>query len=648
MGCAALTPHKHVPQLHQQPVTNIDNNNKYHHNFETEPVHKEDPHSENLKPKLNLQLSDDDDDITPKTIISPEQNQNIPKADNAHPLETPQFNIKIEFNADALMKQDKPSLHLSSLPNQSPPFKQQQQQQQQQQLNSKYEQTQSFLNNNNNNATQIVISSDKALSCALIPSLTLDNYHLFPFQLECEEDPDDPTIVTATIQACRYELMYPIWVNRGSRLQFEIKGQWKINAYQSWPEKEYVDSSDSSFSNNKDTTTKTIEHGALCGRFLDEDEFQINNNLIYVPQHSSPLFLKMYIYSYEDYKPSGSLLLTIHNVEKITPLSKLEEMMGWKSNINEIHLIDDIVHTEVNTNGSIITTEYQIPSIEKEVMILLNKLRDNSHLFAKQYLYNISKLTNTTLAVYNELLLQKEQYMPFVFNVKVAKCISEYYGSYLGDKNTTKNKKEFIMKSRLDLQKYINMKFVGDNTKNVKVFLREHNDTKVVSLAVLCLLNDDIRKNVFNKNNVEMTIVMFRIAKNGQMSYVTLLAFGEGKIRNESEDEESEDGVNAENKKEENGNDYGTQNKDCIHTIIERLGESSSLMQTKRCATEIKEMKKEQEQEQELTSSKEQNEDGDNDNDNSDDEQYENSSSDSSFHSSNEIGNEEQQYNNKS
>ena len=104
------------------------------------------------------------------------------------------------------------------------------------------------------------------------------------------------------------------------------------------------------------------------------------------------------------------------------------------------------------------------------------------------------------------------------------------------------------MKSRLDLQKYINMKFVGDNTKNVKVFLREHNDTKVVSLAVLCLLNDDIRKNVFNKNNVEMTIVMFRIAKNGQMSYVTLLAFGEGKIRNESEEEESEDGINGENK----------------------------------------------------------------------------------------------------
>ena len=637
MGWAALTPHKHTPQLHQQSITNIDNN-KYQHNFETEPVHKEDPHSENLKPKLNLQLSDDD--ITPKTIISPEHNHNIPKPDDTHPLETPQFNIKIEFNPDALIKQDKP-LHQSTFPNQSPPFKQQQQQ----------------LNKNENfpnNATQIVISSDKALSCALIPSLTLDNYHLFPFQLECEEDPDDPTIVTATIQACRYELMYPIWVNRGSRLQFEIKGQWKVNAYQAWPEKEYIDSSDSSFSNNKDTTTKTIEHGALCGRFLDEEEFQINNNLIYVPQHSSPLFLKMYIYSYEDYKPSGSLMLTIHNVEKITPLSKLEEMMGWKNNINEIHLIDDILHTEVNTNGSIITTEYQIPSIEKEVMILLNKLRNNSHLFAKQYLYNISKLTNTTLAIYNELLLQKEQFTPFVFNVKVAKCISEYYGSYLGDKNTTKNKKEFIMKSRLDLQKYINLKFMGDGTKNIKVFLREHNDTKVVSLAVLCLLNDDIRRNIFNKVNVEMTIVMFRIAKNNQMSYVTLLAFGEGKIRNESEEEESEDGVNEINKKERNVNNYNAQNKDCIHTIIERLGESSSLMQTKRCATEIKEMKKEHEQEQDLTSSKEQNEDNDNDDDNNnsddengdkeddddDDEQYENSSSDSSFHSSNE--NEEQ------
>ena len=623
MGCAAVTSHKHSPQLHPPPMTSTDNIN-HQHNLESEPAQKEDPHSENLKPKLNLQLSDDED-VTPKTIIFPEQTQNLPKADDAHPLETPQFNIKIEFNPDALNKQDKP-LHQSSSSylNQSPPFKQQQQP-------SKPEQ--GFLNNN---ATQIVISSDKALSCALIPSLTLDNYHLFPFQLECEEDPDDPTVVTATIQACRYELMYPIWVNRGSRLQFEIKGHWKVNAYQSWPEKEYLDSSDSSFSNNKDMTTKSIEHGALCGRFLDEEEFQISNNLIYVPQHSSPLFLRMYVYSYEDYKPSGSLMLTIHNVEKIAPLSKLEEMMGWKSNINEIHLIDDALHTEVNTNGSIITMEYQVPSIEKEVMILLNKLRDNSRLFAKQYLYNIAKLTNTTLAVYNELLSQKEQFTPFVFNVKVAKCISEYYGSYLGDNNTTKNKKEFIMKSRLDLQKYINLKFVGDTAKNIKVFLREHHDTKVVSLAVLCVLNDEIRKNIFNKVNVEMTIVMFRIAKNNKMSYVTLLAFGEGKIRNESEEEESEDGANVSTKKGGNANNYRSQNKDCIHTIIERLGESSSLMQSKRCATEIKEMKKEheQEQEQELSSSsKEQNED---DNDNEDDEQYENSSSDSSFHSSNE------------
>ena len=272
------------------------------------------------------------------------------------------------------------------------------------------------------------------------------------FDIKKEEN-SNLTILNVIVNANRYEAMYPIWIEKNTKIIFNVTGKWKIDNLKECSSIGIVENNNNNKSNN-------FNDGALIGRIFNEDPFVINDNLTIISKISGPLFLRMNVKNlYNKILPSGKLNLRIIGAKSIDSLDKIDEMIGWEKNIKNI---------EYNNNEN---KYYSLSVLDKETIIYFNKMKFNSNLFAIQYLNNIKNLNKCTQDLYKFMVNQNKKSEKFKVNFIIMKLIENFYKPYFGRNNKIKNKKNLILYSQKELEEYLNQNF--ENKKKLKLFLKD-------------------------------------------------------------------------------------------------------------------------------------------------------------------------------
>lgn len=305
---------------------------------------------------------------------------------------------------------------------------------------------------------------------------------------------------TINVSASKYESMHPIWVEKGKVVNFEVNGVWRKD-----PSEDYVDYKGyplSTLANpsvsfctddintngvTNDTSTSSFNEGELLCRVLGDTYFSVKNNLEYMPKDSGPIFFKMYISNTSGKKkiaPKGQLIVSISNSEKMS-FEQIDERLGWN-----ISLLDTTTHIP----------NLVINSTEKNLIILLNKLRSNSYLFAEQYLENIKNLGSFTNKLYDILKNSNVDNISELYPLKVNKKLFHFFKSLL-----LSNPKE-------------NEKRVKDYLKNFKLvqyFSIQNNDSNALALLLKLMMYDDVRKAVFSTNSEVVSVQITPVSTPG-------------------------------------------------------------------------------------------------------------------------------------
>ena len=226
-------------------------------------------------------------------------------------------------------------------------------------------------NINKNNST-IVLDTTQRVKTTFIPSqksLPKVNKYFDPIQ-----GVDGP-FWEINIEASKNEIMFPLWIEKNKEIIFYINGKWKINDYLE------CDCNGISELKNKyeeympNKVKYKFNKGALVGRVIYGEQFKIYDGLRYKSNYDGPLILKMNLNSlWAKEKPSGSLNIKIKGIYYVDNISELEERIGWSKQLKMIIL-----------NNLKDLPDYKIPSLEKMIIILFNKIRYNSKLFANQF-----------------------------------------------------------------------------------------------------------------------------------------------------------------------------------------------------------------------------------------------------------------------
>ena len=326
------------------------------------------------------------------------------------------------------------------------------------------------------------------------------------FDIKKEEN-SNLTILNVIVKANRYEAMYPIWIEKNTKIIFNVTGKWKIDNLKEC-------SSIGIIENNNNNKNNKFNDGALIGRILNEDPFVINDNLTIISKISGPLFLKMNVKNlYNKILPSGKLNLRITGAKSIDSFDKIDEMIGWEKNIKII---------EYNNNEN---KYYSLSVLDKETIIYFNKMKFNSNLFAIQYLNNIKNLNKCTQDLYKFMVNQNKKSEKFKVNFIIMKLIENFYKPYFGRNNKIKNKKNLILYSQKELEEYLNQNF--ENKKKIKIFFKRHNCNKPLSLSIKCILDDNIKKEIFNEKNKEISLLTLKTRKGKKINYFSILIFSD-------------------------------------------------------------------------------------------------------------------------
>ena len=336
-----------------------------------------------------------------------------------------------------------------------------------------------------------------------------------------ENSTSNKTILNVIVNANRYEAMYPIWIEKDTEIIFKVNGKWKINNLKECTsigiENEKIDESkniNNNVNNNIINNEFNFNNGALIGRILNDIPFLIYDNLSYISKISGPLFLKMNIKKcFCKFSPSGKLFLKIIGAKNIESFDKIDELIGWDKNIKNL---------EYSNNKKNITS---LSILDKETIIFFNKMRFNSNLFAILYLNNIKDLNKCTSDLYEFMIKQEKKIEKFKVNFIIMKLIENFYKPFLGKENKMKNKKNLLLYSQKDLEEYLKKDF--ECKKNFKIFFKIHKYNKPMSLSINFILDENIRKEIFNEENKEIALLTLRTRKGQKINHFSILIFSD-------------------------------------------------------------------------------------------------------------------------
>ena len=363
-----------------------------------------------------------------------------------------------------------------------------------------------FLNTSNSDNNTLISSVNNSF---YNNETTTENLNEM-FNIKKEFSNSNMTILNLTIYANRFEAMYPIWIEKNTEIKFNVNGKWKVDSKN---ECTSIGIENNEINTNNLNNEDNFNNGALIGRIFNDKPFVIYDNLTINSKVSGPLFLRMNIKNlFNKILPSGKLNVKIFGAKNVNSFEEIDEMLGWDKNLKEIEYND-------NDKNFFIKLSF----IDRETIIYLNKARFNSNLYSIQYLDNIKNLNSSTKILYDFMINQKKKIEKFKVNDVVMKLIEIFYKPFYGRGNKLKNKQISILNSQKEFENYLNDNF--ENKKKFKVFIIKHDCQKPLSLSIKLLINEKIRKEIFNEENKEITLLTIRTRKRQKINYFSFLIF---------------------------------------------------------------------------------------------------------------------------
>ncbi len=301
------------------------------------------------------------------------------------------------------------------------------------------------------------------------------------------------------LKASRNEIMTPFWLEKNKEIIIYITGKWKIN-----DEIECDWNGVPEMKNNYEQYMPNLvkykfKKGALVGRVIYGEQFLVYDSLRYKSEYDGPLILKMNLNSvWSTDKPSGELNIKIKGAIYVKDIYEIEERIGWRKQLKTI---------ELNNLEEI--PEYKIPSLEKMVIILFNKARYNSKLFANQYLDNMKSLTPNSIKIYNEFIINKNQNLPFKVNVSTVKFLQDFYSPFVsGNQNIDDNNNDslIILKTNKILKKYLEKTF-NDKKTIYHISILKYKNKNPFHLASRLIFENEVRENIFKRKCEEISMI---------------------------------------------------------------------------------------------------------------------------------------------
>jgi len=167
------------------------------------------------------------------------------------------------------------------------------------------------------------------------------------------------------------EQMFPIWVEKGTRLKFRVSGLWSL--YNDEDSKKVK--VDSLGDENQEERVLNNRIGCLLGRISGGPIFPINNNTEIVSMNKGCLFLFQNNGVYETH-PKGFLNVSLVG-GRIYSYSEIEKVGKWP-------------YALLNTGNNFTELLFQ----EKDLIYLINKLRYDPSMFCDQYLNHLTEMND--------------------------------------------------------------------------------------------------------------------------------------------------------------------------------------------------------------------------------------------------------------
>jgi len=165
------------------------------------------------------------------------------------------------------------------------------------------------------------------------------------------------------------EQMFPIWVEKGTRLRFKVSGLWSL-----YNDNKKVEV-DSFGDHNQEERVLKNRIGCLLGRISGGPIFPINNNTEFIAQNKGCLFLLQNNGVYETH-PKGFLNVSLVG-GRIYSYSEIEKVGKWP-------------YALLNTGNNFPELLFQ----EKDLIYLINKLRYDPSMFCDQYLNHLTEMND--------------------------------------------------------------------------------------------------------------------------------------------------------------------------------------------------------------------------------------------------------------
>ncbi len=180
------------------------------------------------------------------------------------------------------------------------------------------------------------------------------------------------------VAADQGETVYPLWVEAGTTVRFQVEGSWSM-----WhPQWEAVDY-------RGHTGFKKIDGhhlGTLLGAVEGGKPFPVADGLAYEPPRSGRLLLYPNRGNYRHLATLGSLRITVRGGRAVSE-PEAERLLGW----------------DLNQLDTARTAGY-MSEAEKDVVLFVNKARQNPALFAELYLTSKRSSSAAARECYGEMM----------------------------------------------------------------------------------------------------------------------------------------------------------------------------------------------------------------------------------------------------
>ena len=271
--------------------------------------------------------------------------------------------------------------------------------------------------------------------------------------------------ITIKIQCDVYESNPLVWVRQNETLKFRTFGTWVPD-----PTLPKCDS--------KGIPTYTMSdfnYGALVARVLGDDYFGVYDFSVYTSNKEGPLFFKMYSPRF-NLNSSGSITVHLYGGE-IIDKKELNSRIGWNTK-------------DIYSNIS----ESELPGIEEEIVVDINKMRCNPNLYSVQYV-NVDRVKT------NKFLLTKKMCIPFEVDMSIRKHVENFFEGY----QKTCNKKE-ILGYLTKIEEDIGMYLHDHGIKKAKIFAKLYDDCLPHKISMKMLQNETLREYIFTKEYLKVSL----------------------------------------------------------------------------------------------------------------------------------------------